>query len=183
MPTAIMPMHPTLVAQPFHHEGWLYEEKVDGYRVLAHKDGDRVRLISRHAKDLTARFPELAEALRALRPERFILDGEVAVYDEQLISRFEWLRRSPRDQVAAPPMMMVFVFSGSRRPICATSRSASAGIGSSGSLTARPRFFFRLGAWPTMASRPGRRCSSAATRAWWRRIQRRPTSAGARCGG
>ena len=108
MPTAITPMHPTLVAQPFHHEGWVYEEKVDGYRVLVHKDGDRVRLISHHAKDLIARFPELAEAIRALRPDALILDGEVAAYDEQLVSRFEWLRRPPRDQVATPPMMMVF---------------------------------------------------------------------------
>ena len=70
MPPAIAPMHPTPVPQPFHHEGWVYEEKVDGYRVLAHKDGDRVRLISHHAKDLTARFPELAEAIRGLEGDR-----------------------------------------------------------------------------------------------------------------
>jgi bifunctional non-homologous end joining protein LigD len=108
MPAAIAPMHPTQVAQPFHHEGWVYEEKVDGYRTLAHKDGERVRLISRHAKDLTARFPELVEALRTLRPDSIILDGEVAVYDEQLVSRFEWLRAQPKDEVATPPMMMVF---------------------------------------------------------------------------
>jgi hypothetical protein len=42
-------MHPTLVAQPFHYEGWIYEEKVDGYRVLAYKAGETVRLMSRHA--------------------------------------------------------------------------------------------------------------------------------------
>lgn len=30
---------PTLVAHPFHHKGWVYEEKVDGYRVVAYKDG------------------------------------------------------------------------------------------------------------------------------------------------
>jgi len=30
-------MHPTLVAKPFHHEGWVYEEKVDGWRILAPK--------------------------------------------------------------------------------------------------------------------------------------------------
>ena len=63
-------MHPTQVAKPFHHEGWVYEEKVDGYRVLAHKAGDRVRLMSRHAKDLTARFPELAAAVNRLAPGR-----------------------------------------------------------------------------------------------------------------
>ncbi len=28
--TAPTPMHPTLVARPVHHEGWVYEEKVDG---------------------------------------------------------------------------------------------------------------------------------------------------------
>jgi bifunctional non-homologous end joining protein LigD len=101
-------MHPTSVEQPFHHEGWVYEEKVDGYRVLAYKDGERVRLISRHAKDLTARFPELAAAIASLRAETLVLDGEVALYDEQLLSRFEWMRRVPPDAVATPPMLMVF---------------------------------------------------------------------------
>lgn len=80
MPAAIAPpMHRTKVARPFHHEGWLYEEKVDGYRVLAYKDGERVRLISRDAKDLTARFSELVQAIVSLRPEILMLDGEVAV--------------------------------------------------------------------------------------------------------
>jgi hypothetical protein len=37
------PMIPTLVPKPFHRDGWVYEEKVDGYRMLAFKDGDRVR--------------------------------------------------------------------------------------------------------------------------------------------
>jgi bifunctional non-homologous end joining protein LigD len=108
MPIAIAPMHPTPVAQPFHHEGWVYEEKVDGYRVLAYKDGERIRLISRHAKDLTERFPELVAAIARLAPETLILDGEVAVYDEHLVSRFEWMRRRPPDAVASPPMFMAF---------------------------------------------------------------------------
>ena len=108
MATAIAPMHPTLIARPVHHEGWVYEEEVDGYRVLADKAGECVRLISRHAKDLTARFPELVQAIASLRPETLVLDGEVAVYDEQLVSRFEWMRRPPTGSVATPPMMMVF---------------------------------------------------------------------------
>jgi hypothetical protein len=29
------PMHPTLVREPFHRPGWVYEEKVDGWRMLA----------------------------------------------------------------------------------------------------------------------------------------------------
>jgi hypothetical protein len=29
------PMAPTLVREPFHRDGWVYEEKVDGWRMLA----------------------------------------------------------------------------------------------------------------------------------------------------
>ncbi len=32
-------MHPTLVATPFHRDGWVYEEKYDGWRMVAYKDG------------------------------------------------------------------------------------------------------------------------------------------------
>lgn len=105
---AITVMDPTLVAKAFHHHGWIYEEKVDGWRVLAFKDGDRVRLVSRQGKDLTARFPQLTAAVARLRAMALVLDGEVAVYDERLVSRFEWLRRSPKDELATPPMLMTF---------------------------------------------------------------------------
>jgi bifunctional non-homologous end joining protein LigD len=36
---------------------WSYEVKWDGYRVIAVKDGARVQLISRNAKDLTRDYP------------------------------------------------------------------------------------------------------------------------------
>ncbi len=44
-------MHPTLVARPFHHAGWIYEEKVDGWRMVAIKGKHGVRLISRKGHD------------------------------------------------------------------------------------------------------------------------------------
>jgi ATP-dependent DNA ligase len=31
-------MHATQVARPFHTKGWVYEEKYDGWRMLALKD-------------------------------------------------------------------------------------------------------------------------------------------------
>src|SRR5262245_28454659 len=37
-------MGPTQVREPFHRDGWVFEEKVDGWRILADKDGNRVRL-------------------------------------------------------------------------------------------------------------------------------------------
>ncbi len=90
-------MHPTLLPRPFHRDGWVYEEEVDGYRMVAHKDGDQVRLISRKGKDFTRRFRELAAAIKALPCRTLILDGEVAVYDQTFVSRFEWLRKRPKE--------------------------------------------------------------------------------------
>jgi bifunctional non-homologous end joining protein LigD len=75
-------MQPTLVPEPFHRDGWVYEEKVDGYRMLAYKDGARVRLVSRSGVDHTKRFPELAAAVTALPGRTLVLDGEVAIFDK-----------------------------------------------------------------------------------------------------
>jgi bifunctional non-homologous end joining protein LigD len=46
---------------------WLHEIKHDGFRIIARKDGDRVRLYSRPGNDFTRRFPLIAEALTGLR--------------------------------------------------------------------------------------------------------------------
>ena len=86
-------MHATQVARPFHTPGWIYEEKIDGWRMLAVKDAGGVRLISRNGRDHTKRFHDIAEAHAALKQKTLTLDGEVAVFDAELVSRFEWLRR------------------------------------------------------------------------------------------
>ena len=61
------PMQPTLVREPFHRPGWVYEEKIDGWRILAYKDGRRIRLLSRTGVDHAKRFRELATAIAALQ--------------------------------------------------------------------------------------------------------------------
>jgi hypothetical protein len=66
-------MHPTQVREPFHREGWVYEEKVDGWRILAYKDGTRVRLLSRNGVDHARRFLAVAAAVAALRDETLVL--------------------------------------------------------------------------------------------------------------
>jgi bifunctional non-homologous end joining protein LigD len=101
-------MQPTQVKQPFHHAGWIYEEKIDGYRMLAYKDGTHVRLVSRSNVDHGKRFPELVVAVAALPVRTLVLDAEVAVFDQHLRSRFEWLRDPDADAVATPPLLMVF---------------------------------------------------------------------------
>jgi bifunctional non-homologous end joining protein LigD len=101
-------MAPTLGREPFHRDGWVYEEKVDGWRILAYKDGARVRLVSRNGRDHTRRFRDIAAAVAKLPARSLVLDGEVAIFDQQLRSRFEWLRERDPDAGASPPLFMAF---------------------------------------------------------------------------
>ena len=101
-------MHATQVARPFHTKGWVYEEKYDGWRMLAIKEGDSVRLVSRNGRDHARRFTDLVAAVAKLRPKSLVLDGEVAVFDPELVSRFEWLRHINHGNLATPPMFMAF---------------------------------------------------------------------------
>lgn len=58
---------------------WQYEPKWDGFRCVAFRDGDEVYLQSKAGEPLARYFPEIVEQLRALRAERFVLDGELMV--------------------------------------------------------------------------------------------------------
>jgi bifunctional non-homologous end joining protein LigD len=88
--------------------GWVYEEKIDGYRMLASRDGKPVRLVSRTGVDHGKRFPDLVAAVASLPVKTLVLDDEVAVFDQQLRSRFDWLRDPDPDAVASPPLFMAF---------------------------------------------------------------------------
>jgi bifunctional non-homologous end joining protein LigD len=83
----------TLVQQPFHAPGWVYEEKYDGIRALAVRRARRVRVYSRNQLELTAEFPEIARALESLPGGDFTLDGEIVALDARGVSRFQRLQR------------------------------------------------------------------------------------------
>ena len=70
---------PTKGAQVPAGPDWLHEIKHDGYRMRLHRDGDRVRLISRGGYDWARRYPWIVEAARKIRQQQFILDGEAVV--------------------------------------------------------------------------------------------------------
>lgn len=95
------------VKAPFHKPGWIYEEKYDGYRAVVYKDGSRVRIISRNLKDLTKQFEEVAAAVAKLRAPTLILDGEIAVFDENLVSHLGYLRGSS-EALLTPPVLVAF---------------------------------------------------------------------------
>src|SRR5207237_2670900 len=91
------PIQPVLT-KPFHRDGWVYEEKYDGWRIIAYKDGRHVRLLSRRGVDHTERFADVAAAVRRLPARTLILDGDVCVSDERLISHTHLLMEPPADR-------------------------------------------------------------------------------------
>jgi bifunctional non-homologous end joining protein LigD len=62
-------------------DDWMYEVKLDGYRALLLKKGDRVQIRSRNDKDLTRTYPGVAAAARRLRAEQAVVDGEIVAVD------------------------------------------------------------------------------------------------------
>jgi bifunctional non-homologous end joining protein LigD len=93
VPFRVSPMLATLVDAPFTRPNWIFEEKYDGVRMLAYKEGTHVSLISRNAIDRTARYPEIAAAIQKLKPKTLCIDGEVVVFDAKDISRFQLLQQ------------------------------------------------------------------------------------------
>jgi len=78
----IKPMLCTLIRKPFDNQEFLFEVKLDGYRIIAYVQNGKVTLSSRSYLDYTKKYPSVAEALSELDLE-VILDGElVALNDE-----------------------------------------------------------------------------------------------------
>ena len=96
-PGFIAPCLPTNAPQPTSGELWLHEIKHDGFRVIARKTGERVRLYSRPGNDLTKRFPLIIEALTCLRSQSCILDGEAVACGDDGIASFERIRHRRHD--------------------------------------------------------------------------------------
>ena len=84
LPEFIEPMKATAVDKPFSDADWLFELKLDGYRVEAVIDGREVRLWTRNKQDAARYFPDLAATQPTwIRARSAIVDGEVVALDEQ----------------------------------------------------------------------------------------------------
>ena len=90
MPRAIHPMLAALAAGPFDRDGWIFEIKWDGYRILADVRRGGVTLFSRHGHDYTDRYLPVAKALGKLG-HAAVLDGEMVVLDAKGVSSFQRL--------------------------------------------------------------------------------------------
>ena len=58
---------------------WRYEPKWDGFRTIAFRDGDEVRLQSRNGRPMNRYFPDVVEQVLTLPGRRLVLDGEMIV--------------------------------------------------------------------------------------------------------
>lgn len=88
-----LPMEARTVDEIPADAGWQYEPKWDGFRCLAFRDGKKVKLQSKSGQPLERYFPELVDALLAIEPETFVLDGEIIVAVEGALSFDDLLQR------------------------------------------------------------------------------------------
>jgi bifunctional non-homologous end joining protein LigD len=87
----IRPCEPALADRPPAGPGWLHEIKHDGFRIVALKQGEQVKIWSRRAADLTDRFARIADAVRGLPATEALIDGEAVVFQDDGRSDFHAL--------------------------------------------------------------------------------------------
>ena len=75
----ILPCQPALADRPPSGPGWLHEIKFEGYRVIARRDGEQVRLWARTTSDYSKAFTRIRDAVAALPVESAVLDGEAII--------------------------------------------------------------------------------------------------------
>jgi bifunctional non-homologous end joining protein LigD len=98
----IAPCLPTKASKLPSGELWLHEIKHDGFRVIARKDGERVRLFSRPGNDMTRRFPLIVDALARLRSRSCIIDGEAVACDDNGVPSFDLIRHQRANEEHLP---------------------------------------------------------------------------------
>jgi len=100
MPDKLAPMLAESAESAFNKAGWMWEPKLDGYRVLAFIDAGGVRLKSRKGLELAAHFPKLAAELGKQDVDGMVLDGELVAFDADGRASFAALQE--RAQLKAP---------------------------------------------------------------------------------
>jgi bifunctional non-homologous end joining protein LigD len=91
-PGFIQPCQPTLSDKAPSGPQWIHEIKHDGYRILACKSGDTVRLWSRNGRDWSREFLAVTDALLALKHDEIVLDGEAMAHCNDGLPDFHGLR-------------------------------------------------------------------------------------------
>jgi bifunctional non-homologous end joining protein LigD len=94
------PCLPLPAVEPPSGPGWVHEIKHDGFRIIALRSEDRVRLFTRNGYDFAARFPKIVAAVKALPLRSCLIDGEAIVLNADGLSVFDLLRHRRHDDAA-----------------------------------------------------------------------------------
>jgi bifunctional non-homologous end joining protein LigD len=108
LPKFVAPQLATLVKDAPVGDEWLHEMKFDGYRMLCRIDRGDVQFWSRNGKDWTAKFPNVAAAVKSLPLKSAILDGEIVIVDAEGRSSFQKLQRAMKESSKAGFVFEVF---------------------------------------------------------------------------
>lgn len=115
VPLTLEPMEAQPVDALPDGASWQYEPKWDGFRCLVYRDGKRVELRSKSGTPLNRYFPDLADAIGALRATRFVLDGEIVIpldgrlsFSELQLRLHPAASRVAKLAAAHPARLMVF---------------------------------------------------------------------------
>jgi bifunctional non-homologous end joining protein LigD len=115
MPAKLEPMLAEIGDVAFTRPDWVWEPKLDGYRVLAFIDGTDIRLRSRRGLELAPAFPGLVEELRKQAAGSMVLDGEIVAFDADGRPSFNVLQnrarlKAPADLKAAEQTVPVVLY-------------------------------------------------------------------------
>jgi bifunctional non-homologous end joining protein LigD len=116
MPGRIAPMLANLIKQPFNDPLWLFEPKLDGYRVIARLQNGRATLTSRNGLDISTKFPSIKASIQSQKTAQIILDGELVALDESGRPCFQCLQdytspyRSRSENTGGSFVLIYYVF-------------------------------------------------------------------------
>jgi bifunctional non-homologous end joining protein LigD len=95
----IPPCLPSKAERPPSGPDWVHEIKLDGYRLMVRRDGQRIRCYTKNGHDWADRFPAIVDAALRLKSASCLIDGEAVVLDVDGTSDFSALRLLSREAV------------------------------------------------------------------------------------
>ena len=97
LPKRLQPMLATLTDAPFDDPGWIFEDKFDGFRMVAEIRSGKVALYSRNGKVISRSYIEVAEALEEVKGDA-VIDGELVALGKDGVSHFQLLQNALRHE-------------------------------------------------------------------------------------
>src|SRR6201996_4905301 len=97
LPRRLQPMLATLTDAPFDDSGWVFEDKFDGFRMVAEIRRGRVALYSRNGKIISHSHVEVAKALEGAKADA-VIDGELVAIGKEGVSHFQLLQNALRHE-------------------------------------------------------------------------------------